>query len=117
MRQSSNNVYPYPGGQVNYKHLQCLCTPNWFIIYQFYSALLSNISTVSPDDYLLVCGDFNGHVGKALKGFNGVHDRYRLYMIDDTDSEADVESIRTEIKSFLVNSCGSVYSWIKGNSK
>ena len=39
----------------------------------FYSALLSNISTVSPDEYLLVCGDFNGHVGKAPEGFNGVH--------------------------------------------
>ena len=23
--------------------------------------------------YLLVCGDFNGHVGKAPKGFNGIH--------------------------------------------
>ena len=39
----------------------------------FYTALLSNISTVSPDQYLLVCGDFNGHVGKAPEGFNGVH--------------------------------------------
>ena len=39
----------------------------------FYSALLSNISTVSPDQYLLVCGDFNGHVEKAPEGFNGVH--------------------------------------------
>ena len=95
-----------------------VCAPQTGLsVYQFYNALLSNISTVSPDDYLLVCGDFNGHVGKALEGFNGVHDWYRLYMIDDTDSEADVESIRTEIKSFLVNSCGSVYSWIKGNSK
>ena len=28
----------------------------------FYSALLSSISTVSPDDYLLVCGDFNDHL-------------------------------------------------------
>ena len=30
----------------------------------FYSALLSNISTVSPE-YFLVCGDLIGHVGKA----------------------------------------------------
>ena len=35
----------------------------------FYSPLLSNISTVSPDECLLVCGDFNGHVR------NGVHVR------------------------------------------
>ena len=33
----------------------------------FYSALLSNISTVSPDEYLLECSDLNGHVGKTLK--------------------------------------------------
>ena len=39
----------------------------------FYSALLSNISTVSPDEYLVVCGDFNGHVKKAPEGFSGVH--------------------------------------------
>ena len=40
----------------------------------FYTGLLSNILTVSPDEYLLVCGDFNGHVGKTPEGFNGVHD-------------------------------------------
>ena len=39
----------------------------------FYSALLTNISTVSHDEYLLVCGDFNGHIGKAPEGFSGVH--------------------------------------------
>ena len=38
-----------------------------------YSVLLSNISIVSPDEYLLVCGNFNGHVGKVTEGFNGVH--------------------------------------------
>ena len=41
----------------------------------FYSALLSNISTVSTEEYLLVCGDFNGNAGKAHEGFNGVHGR------------------------------------------
>ena len=39
----------------------------------FYNALLSNISTVSLDEHLLVCGDFNGNVGKAPEDFNGVH--------------------------------------------
>ena len=39
----------------------------------FYSALLSNISTGSSDKYLVVCGDFNGHVGKAPVCFNGEH--------------------------------------------
>ena len=71
------NVYPYPGGQINYQHLQCLRTVQTGLSVvekdSLYSALLSNISTVSPDEFLLVCGDFNGHVGKAPKGFNGVH--------------------------------------------
>ena len=39
----------------------------------FHSALLCNISTVSPDEYLLVCGDLNDHVGKAHEIFNGIH--------------------------------------------
>ena len=38
----------------------------------FSSAWPSNISTVSPDEYLLACGDFNWLVEKA-PGFNGVH--------------------------------------------
>ena len=41
----------------------------------FYSALLSNISIVSPDEYLFKCEDFNVHVRKAPEGFNGVHGR------------------------------------------
>ena len=35
----------------------------------------------------------------------------------DPDSEADVESIWTEIKSCLINACDSVYGWTKGNCK
>ena len=31
------------------------------------------IVTVSPDENLLVCGHFNGHVGKAREGFNRVN--------------------------------------------
>ena len=204
----------------------------------FYSALLTNISTVSPDEYLLVCGDFNGHVGKTPEGFSGVHggrgfgsgkadgtrildlcttanlavtntyfmkpdshlvtyrsgnsctqvdyivtrrsnlkqvqnvkvigneeyvtqhkllvcemilrtqirkqhkpppkgrflklrkpevqEKYKkaveasinsLTLLSDPDSEADVESIWTEIKSCLINVCGSVCGWTKGNCK
>ena len=44
----------------------------------FYSTLLSDISTVSPDDYLLLYGNFNGHVGKAPEGFNRVHGEQRF---------------------------------------
>ena len=39
----------------------------------FYSVLLSSISTISPDDVLIVCGDVNGHIGKDLDGFDSVH--------------------------------------------
>ena len=35
----------------------------------------------------------------------------------DSDSEADVQSIRTEIKSCLINACDSVSGWMKENSK
>ena len=42
------------------------------VVEKFYSALLSTISITSPDAYLLVCGDFNGHAEEASEGFNGV---------------------------------------------
>ena len=35
----------------------------------------------------------------------------------DSDSEADVQSIRTENKSCLINACDYVSGWMKGNSK
>ena len=38
-------------------------------------------------------------------------------MLSDPDSEADVESIWTEIKSCLINFCDSVCVWTKGNCK
>ena len=30
----------------------------------FYTVLVINIPTITPDDMLMVCGDLNGHVGK-----------------------------------------------------
>ena len=38
-------------------------------------------------------------------------------MLSDPDSEADLESIWTEIKSCLINVCDSVCGWTKGNCK
>ena len=35
----------------------------------------TKLSTVSPDDYLLICGDLNDHATKAPEGFNEVHGR------------------------------------------
>ena len=34
---------------------------------------LSNIATVSPNEYLLVFGNFSGYLGKVPEGFNRVH--------------------------------------------
>ena len=33
----------------------------------------TKLSTVSLDDYLLICGDLNDHATKAPEGFNEVH--------------------------------------------
>ena len=38
-------------------------------------------------------------------------------MLSDTDSEADIESILTKIKSCLINARDYVGGWTKGNSK
>ena len=38
-------------------------------------------------------------------------------LLPDPDSEADAESIWTEIKSCLINACDSVCGWAKGNCK
>ena len=38
-------------------------------------------------------------------------------LLSDPDSEADVESIWTELKSCLINACDSVCGWMKGNCK
>ena len=38
-------------------------------------------------------------------------------LLSDPDSEADIESIWTEIKSCLINACDSLLGWPKGNSK
>ena len=38
-------------------------------------------------------------------------------LLSDPDSEADVESIWTEIKSCLINACDSECGWTKGNCK
>ena len=39
----------------------------------FFNNLLSNITVVPESEFLAVCGDLNGHVGKATCGFDGVH--------------------------------------------
>ena len=33
-------------------------------------------SEISKDEKVVICGDFNGHVGKDADGFEGVHGGY-----------------------------------------
>ena len=40
------------------------------------SVLLSRISTISPDDVLIVCEDLNNHIGKDPYSFEGIHIGY-----------------------------------------
>ena len=39
----------------------------------FYAVLDKVLTEVGSDERLMVCGDFNGHVGEAIDGFEGVH--------------------------------------------
>ena len=39
----------------------------------FYNNLLNNISKVPSDEFLIICGDLNGHVGKLSTGFDNIH--------------------------------------------
>jgi hypothetical protein len=40
---------------------------------EFYVSLLKTVSSVDANERLVVCGDFNGHVGAEVEGFEGVH--------------------------------------------
>jgi hypothetical protein len=39
----------------------------------FYEKLLDQMAVSPADETLLVCGDFNGHIGASSPGFDGVH--------------------------------------------
>ena len=39
----------------------------------FYSSLLTNVSAVPSTEYLMLRGDFNGHVGRDTEGFDRIH--------------------------------------------
>ena len=40
---------------------------------EFYITLGKVLKTIKESEYLVVCGDFNGHVGKDIEGYEGVH--------------------------------------------
>ena len=43
---------------------------------EFYDNLYSTMSKINIQETLLVCGDFNNHIGNAPDGFEGVHGGY-----------------------------------------
>ena len=43
---------------------------------QFYVMLGKIRSEISRNERVVICGDFNGHVGKDADGFEGVHGGY-----------------------------------------
>ena len=42
----------------------------------FFVKLQSNINSVPDTEFLIICGDFNGHVGRGANGFEGYHGGY-----------------------------------------
>jgi len=43
---------------------------------EFFISLGTVLSAISDGEHLVVCGDMNGHVGKEVNGFEGVHGGY-----------------------------------------
>ena len=81
----------------------------------FYSALLTNISTVSHDEYLLVCGDFNGHVGKAPEGFSGVHMAGLKEIVNEREKRGGI--VKETVESLVKQKRKLWKEWQKGGSK
>ena len=44
----------------------------------FYDNLQNLVQFIDDLEMLLICGDFNGHTGKAALGYEGIHDGYDL---------------------------------------
>ena len=41
-----------------------------------YNSLQNPVQTIDDSETLLICGDFNGHIGKAALGYDGTHGGY-----------------------------------------
>ena len=39
----------------------------------FYKSLQNLVQTIDDSEKLLICGDFNGHFGRAALGYEGIH--------------------------------------------
>ena len=57
----------------------CLCPTMWQTCEEkddFYSVLISSISTISPRDVLIVHGGLNSHIDEDSDGFKDIHGAY-----------------------------------------
>ena len=56
----------------------------------FHDLLNSTVNKVSAAETLVICGDFNGHVGKVANGYEGVHGDHS-YGLRNTEEERILE--------------------------
>ena len=56
----------------------------------FYDRLNSTVNKVSAAETLVICGNFNGHVGKVANGYEGVHGGHS-YGLRNTEGERILE--------------------------
>ena len=56
----------------------------------FYDLLSSTVNKVSAAETLVICSDFNGHVGKVANGYEGVHGGHG-YGLRNTEGERILE--------------------------
>jgi len=52
----------------------------------FYNNLLGLLSNIPDDEFLIVCGDFNGHVDKISSGFDDICGGNGVEMLMASDS-------------------------------
>ena len=57
----------------------------------FYDSLQNLVQTIDDLEMLLICGDFNGHIGKAALGYEGIHSGYNNIGKRNTDDERILE--------------------------
>ena len=58
----------------------------------FYDLLYSTVNKVSAAETLVICGDFNDHVGKVANGYEGVHGGHG-YGLRNTEEERILEFV------------------------
>ena len=56
----------------------------------FHDLLNSTVNKVSATETLVICGNFNGHVGKVANGYEGVHGDHS-YGLRNTEEERILE--------------------------